>query len=147
MFCACPLLGLQHLVAPSIDLSHFSTECWAVLAFSFLIDGWILTRTIKQIRSSQPPGISFFKHLRSVRDPTTQAVFMEDAADCIGVVVAITGVGVSQLTGMAVWDSVAGVGISVLLGGVGLYLARLNQRYLLGHAVDPGERMLTMPSR
>jgi zinc transporter 9 len=132
------LSGLPDLISPTLKLSHFSVECWAVLAFSFLIDGWVLTRTIKQIRLSKPPGIPFFKHLRSVRDPTTQAVFMEDAAACVGVVAAIAGVGASQLTGMVVWDSVAGLSISFLLGGVGLYLARLNQRYLLGRAVDPG---------
>ena len=38
---------------------------------------------------------------------------------------------------MHVWDGVAGVGISALLACMGIYLARLNQTYLLGQSVDP----------
>lgn len=34
------------------------------------------------------------------------------------------------------WDGVAGAAIASIMGGMGLYLARLNQRYLLGQAVD-----------
>ena len=56
----------------------------------------------------------------------------------------MAGIGASQLTGMPIWDSVAGVGISCLLGSVGFYLARLNQQYLLGQAVESGMERATL---
>jgi len=34
-------------------------------------------------------------------------------------------------------DELAGVGISAMLAAMGLQLARLNQKFLLGSAVDP----------
>src|SRR5690554_2349436 len=112
---------------------------WLVLGFSFLVDGWVLKKTYDNIRGTKPPNMTFIQHFRKIRDPTTLAVFMEDGAACLGVVLAIAGIGASQLTGMAIWDSVAGVSISCLLGGVGFYLARLNQQYLLGQAVESGK--------
>ena len=67
-----------------------------------------------------------------------QAVLLEDGAACIGVLIAIAGLGASQMTGSPTWDSIAGVTISCLLAAMGLILARLNERFLLGQAIDPG---------
>jgi zinc transporter 9 len=134
----CVFSGVQQLFSPSIELSQLSPEMWLVLGFSFVVDGWVLKKTFDSIRNAKPANVSFLEHFRKIRDPTTLAVFMEASADCLGVVLAIAGIGASQLTDMPIWDSVAGVSISCLLGGVGFYLARLNQQYLLGQAVESG---------
>jgi len=131
-------LGLQHLIHPGLDLAQVSPEMWVVLGFSFLVDGWVLRKTFNNILSTKSQNMSFIQHLRKIRDPTTLAVFMEDSAACLGVVIAMAGIGASQLMGTPIYDSIAGVGISCLLGGVGFYLARLNQQYLLGQSVESG---------
>lgn len=83
--------------------------------------------------------MSLFQFCKSLRDPTTAAVLMEDAAACTGVVIAGAGIATAQITGMPVFDSMAGISVACLLGSMGLYLARLNQKYLVGHAVEPSK--------
>ena len=49
---------------------------------------------------------------------------------------AIAGISASHVTSMPIFDGMAGVGISCLLGGMGLALVRVNHRFLLGQGVD-----------
>jgi len=80
--------------------------------------------------------MGFVDYLRKIRDPSTLAVMLEDSGACLGVVMAIIGIGMSQATANPMYDSVGGMSISILLAAMGLALARLNERYLLGQAVD-----------
>lgn len=50
---------------------------------------------------------------------------------------ASAGIGMTILTGNPMWDSLASIGIGGLLTGVAYSLIRLNQRFLLGQAVEP----------
>jgi zinc transporter 9 len=85
--------------------------------------------------------ISFWKYATTkVRDPATLAVLLEDGAACLGVVLAIGGIGLTQYTGMPIFDGMAGIGISALLGGMGLALVNVNHRYLIGHSIDKAIR-------
>ena len=85
-----------------------------------------------------------FEFCKSLRDPTTAAVLMEDAAACTGVIIAGAGIAIAQATSMPAFDSLAGIGVSLLLGSMGLYLARLNQKYLVGQAVDPSTYLINL---
>ena len=84
-----------------------------------------------------PKDMSFLQYILKLRDPTTAAVLMEDGAACTGVLIAGTGIAVSQYTHMIIWDNIAGLSVAGMMGFMGLYLARLNQRFLLGQSVDP----------
>jgi zinc transporter 9 len=64
------------------------------------------------------------------------AVLLEDGAACLGIVMAIAGIGAAHYTGMPVFDGIAGVGVSCLLGAMGLALVRVNHKFLLGHGID-----------
>ena len=122
------------LMNPS--LHEIGPEVWGVLGFSFLVDGYVLTKTIKEINEEVPKGQTFFGHLKTMRDPAILAILLEDGAACIGVLLAITGTACSHATGNPLYDGAAGIGISCLLGSMGVILARVNHRFLLGQAVD-----------
>jgi zinc transporter 9 len=79
---------------------------------------------------------ALYKYIHTIRDPFMAAVFLEDLAACGGVLVAATGIGLSAVTGNPLWDSLASIAIGGMLGGVAVRLVTMNQRYLLGHAVD-----------
>ena len=85
---------------------------------------------------TKPKNIGFIAYLRKIRDPSTLAVMLEDSGACLGVVMAIIGIGLSQATANPMYDSIGGMSISILLAAMGAALARLNQRYLLGQAVE-----------
>ena len=131
-------VSMSHAVGEVLEpsLGAITPEVWGVLGLSFAIDGWVLQKTIAEIRETKPKHISLFQHIRSLRDPATLAVLLEDGAACLGVVIAIAGISASHITGMPIFDGMAGVGISCLLGSMGLVLVRVNHRFLLGQGVD-----------
>jgi solute carrier family 30 (zinc transporter), member 9 len=126
--------ALQNLFHPS--LQEITTEVWGVLVFSFTVDGYVLNKTIRETMADRPKGMSYSAHLANVRDPATLAILLEDGAACLGVVMALGGIVASHYTANPIYDAVAGVGISALLGAMGLTLVRVNHRFLLGQGVD-----------
>jgi solute carrier family 30 (zinc transporter), member 9 len=123
------------LINPSLALHSVGWETWGVLGVAFAVDGTVLFKTLQKVYQTKPAGVDLLSHIRSIRDPTMQAVLMEDAAACGGVLIAVLGIGSAQATGLVVLDSLAGMAIAGVLGAMGLYLARLNQKYLMGQSV------------
>jgi divalent metal cation (Fe/Co/Zn/Cd) transporter len=70
-------------------------------------------------------------------DPTTRAVFAEDAAGLTGDVLAAIGIALHQLTGSVVPDAVAAIGIGLILGAVAVFLVARNHDFLVGQEVAP----------
>jgi solute carrier family 30 (zinc transporter), member 9 len=126
--------AVEEVMHPS--LQTITWEVWGVLTLSFLVDGYILTKTFAEIGETKKPGVSMFNHIRQLRDPATLAILLEDGAACFGVLLAFGGILLTAATGNPIFDGVAGIGISTLLGVMGLTLVRVNHRFLLGHSVD-----------
>jgi hypothetical protein len=79
-----------------------------VYALSFLLrsiiyTGYVLQKTIEEIRESKPADISLWDHIGKIRDPATLAVLLEDGAACLGVVIAIAGISASHATGNPIY--------------------------------------------
>jgi cation diffusion facilitator family transporter len=111
---------------------------YVVLAVSFAMESVSLFRAVRQVRGAArhwrvPPA----RFLRHTADTAVKAVFLEDSAALIGLVLAALGVGLTQLTGDDAWDGVASIAIGVLLLVVAAILARSNISLLVGRAVPP----------
>lgn len=126
--------AVHELLEPS--LSEIATEVWAVLAMSFAVDGYVLYKTVSEIEQDRPKDVKFWAYAAKIRDPATLAVLLEDGAACLGIVMAIAGIGASHAFGNPIFDGLAGIGISGLLGAVGLTLVRVNHRFLIGQGVE-----------
>lgn len=131
-------VSMSHAVGELMDpsLQEITKEVWGVLALSFCIDGYVLLRTVAEIKEDKPNNIPFWEHAMKLRDPAILAVLLEDGAACLGIIIAIAGISASHMTAMPIFDGMAGVGISVLLGTMGLALVRVNHRFLLGRGVS-----------
>lgn len=129
--------SIQALMNPSVELQAIGWEVWSVLGVAFAVDGAVLYKTLQKININRPPNVSLLNHIINMRDPTTAAVLWEDAAACGGVLLAVGGISLVSLTHIVIFDALAGLSVSALLAAMGIYLARLNQRYLLGQAVEP----------
>jgi zinc transporter 9 len=127
--------GLYTLMHPP-ELFDLSREMLGVLFVSFLVDGFVLTKTLKEVAASKPPGISMVTHFMNIRDPFVLAVLFEDAAACTGVAFAGTGIVLSQFYHDVGYDTLAGISVGLLLAGVAVKLVEINHRFLLGQAVD-----------
>jgi zinc transporter 9 len=141
-------VSMTHAVGEFMN-PHMTTEVplevWGVLGMSFAVDGYVFAKTIQGIMASKRidgEQMSFWKYATTkVRDPATLAVLLEDGAACMGVVIAIGGIGMTQYTGLPVCDAIAGMGISALLGAMGLALVKVNHRFLIGQGLDKATRM------
>jgi len=136
--------AVESLMHPSMT-SEVPNEVWGVLLMSFLVDGYVFSKTVQGIRGSMSiegnKDMSFWKYATTkVRDPATLAVLLEDGAACLGVVLAIGGIGMTQYTMNPVFDGMAGVCISGLLAAMGMALANVNHRFLIGQGLDKATR-------
>lgn len=143
-------VSMTHAVGEFINpqmSTEVPLEVWGVLGMSFAVDGYVFTKTIQEILASKRidgknKNMSFWSYATTkVRDPATLAVLLEDGAACLGVIIAIGGIGMTQYTGMAACDAVAGMGISALLGAMGLALCKVNHRFLIGQGLEKATRM------
>eukprot|EP00977_Amphora_coffeiformis_P006160 scaffold1328_cov162-Amphora_coffeaeformis.AAC.23 len=131
-------VSMTHAIGDVMEpsLHEITWHVWGVLLLSLAVDGYVFGKTVAEIRETQPKGKSFYQHLWNIRDPATLAILLEDGAACLGVVMALGGIVATHATQNPIFDGLAGVGISALLGGMGIALVRVNHRFLLGRAVD-----------
>jgi Co/Zn/Cd efflux system component len=70
-------------------------------------------------------------------DPTLRAVFAEDAAALVGVVIATVGLAAQQVTGSVTPDAVGSILIGLLLAVVAVILIDRNRQFLVGEESEP----------
>jgi divalent metal cation (Fe/Co/Zn/Cd) transporter len=85
-------------------------------------------------RESKPlkGGSSWWRFIRSSRNPELPVVLLEDTGALIGLMLALGGVGLTVLTDDPVWDAVGTICIGVLLGIIAIILIVEMQSALIG---------------
>ncbi|HEY6659564.1 MAG TPA: cation transporter dimerization domain-containing protein, partial [Pyrinomonadaceae bacterium] len=95
----------------------------------------------QEVKEAHHEGLSFADYLRESKDPTAKTVLFEDSAALIGIVIATTGLVLTdyQVGGSvgAYWDGVASIMIGLVLAVVAFALARTSRGLLLGEAANP----------
>lgn len=111
---------------------HFLVA-YIVLALAFVLEGISFRQAFMQVhREAGPADRDILEHALFTSDPTLRAVFAEDAAALIGLVLAFIGVLAHQLTGSVIPDAIGSIAIGVLLGVVAIILVDRNRRFLIG---------------
>lgn len=131
--------GVTELGAEEGEASF--TINYVVLAIAFVLEGTSFLQATRQVRGGAVRfGLRPWRYVTRTSNPTLRAVFFEDASALLGILIAVTGIALHQLTGNAVWDAAGSIGVGVLLAVVAVFLMRRNMDYLLGQGVDPGTR-------
>ncbi|MFF3852451.1 cation diffusion facilitator family transporter [Micromonospora sp. NPDC002575] len=109
---------------------------YVVLAVSFAVESVSLARASRQIRAESRRWRTTPKRfLKLTADTTVKAVFLEDSAALIGLLLAAVGLGLSHLTGDELYDGLASIAIGLLLLFVAITLAEANISLLVGRSV------------
>jgi cation diffusion facilitator family transporter len=131
--------GVRELVNP-VPVESF-VVAYIVLAIAFLLDLVSFLQARRQLRGeAQAMARGLLEHVRMTSDPTTRAVFAEDAAGLAGNVLAATGIALHQVTGSVIPDALAAIGIGLVLGTVAVFLVERNRDFLVGQEVAPAGR-------
>jgi cation diffusion facilitator family transporter len=128
--------GVQELLKPE-PASDFLVG-YIVLAVSFLLEGISFLRSVRQARpAAELLERDLIEQVMATSDPTLRAVFAEDAAALLGLVIAAVGLGAHEVTGSSVPDAVGSILVGLLLAAVASYLIDRNRAFLLGEEADP----------
>jgi cation diffusion facilitator family transporter len=131
--------GVYYLVGTG-GCEHFLIA-YAVLAVALLADGASLVRAVRQTRTqAAEKSLPYRRFVSESKDPAPKTVLFEDSAAVLGIVLALLGVGLHQLTGLRAFDAAASIAIGVLLALVAVWLARNTKAMLLGAAATVEER-------
>jgi cation diffusion facilitator family transporter len=128
--------GVQQLFAPE-HAGDFAVA-YVVLAVSFVLEGASFIQAFRQARNSarQLERRTLEQVLKS-SDPTMRAVFAEDSAALVGLLIAFLGIFLHQLTGSPLPDALGSILVGVLLGVIAVVLIDRNRRFLVGQGVTP----------
>ena len=142
--------GIQELISPE-PATNFLVG-YIVLAVSFVLEGISLLQSVRQARpTAELMQRDLLEQVMATSDPTLRAVFAEDSAALIGLVIAAIGLGAHQVTGSATPDAVGSILVGVLLAVIAMVLFNRNRQFLVGEEASPRIRaaviraLLNMP--
>ena len=135
--------GVQELIHPE-PATNFVVG-YVVLAVSFVLEGISFLRSVRQAR----PAAEFLERdliggVLATSDPTLRAVFAEDSAALIGLVIAAIGLGAHQVTGSSTPDAIGSILVGLLLAAVATVLINRNRQFLIGEEASPNVRAATI---
>ena len=111
---------------------------YIVLGIAFVLESTSLIQAVRQLRGeAREFDKDLLAHVLETSDPTTRAVFAEDTAALVGIVIAALGIGLHQFTGQALWDGIGSILVGLLLAAVAVVLIDRNRRFLLGEPASP----------
>jgi len=129
--------GVHNLLHPS-QLEGLGVAI-GVLVVSFVIEAGVLFVAVRAVRRDAE-GRPFFRYLWKESDPTAAAVVAEDTAACLGVLIALAGIGLTKWTGNPRWDAAASIAIGLLLGAIAVWLILRSGTLLVGPSVPADKR-------
>ncbi|MDP9333587.1 MAG: cation diffusion facilitator family transporter [Actinomycetota bacterium] len=118
---------------------ELESAVWAigVLLGSMVMEGLSFRTAIREANAVRPAGESWWQFIRHTKNPDLPVVLLEDSAALVGLVIALLGVVVADVTGNGRWDGMGSLGIGILLVGVAIVLVIEMGSLLLGEAARP----------
>ncbi len=125
--------GVSHLLHPTAPVA---VNMWSIgiLLFSLAVEGYVLFIAWKALKTMSK-GAPFWQYLRKEADPSAVAVLMEDAAACLGVLIAMSSLLLTHFTNQYYWDAIGSILIGILLGFVAVWLIARNRELLIGESI------------
>jgi cation diffusion facilitator family transporter len=126
--------GIHHLLHPQPVKSPLVN--YIVLGLAMLFEGgslWVAVREFNRVKGSQ----GYFAAVHSGKDPSLFVVLFEDSAAMVGLLIALIGIALSQMTANPVFDGSASILIGMILGATAIWLAYETKSLLIGESAKP----------
>ena len=154
IFTAGSIVSIMHGIQELSDTGPVESPivAYVVLGIAFVLEGASFPQAlIRSRRLAKERGSSTWDFVLETSDTTLRAVFFEDSAALIGLVLAGGSILLHQLTGVAAWDAIGSILVGILLGVVAVILIGRNIAFLVGTTAAPklrarvGAALLSMP--
>ncbi len=109
---------------------------YLVLGIAIVLEGWSFRTALREANRSRRSQ-SLFRFIRDSRQPELPVVLLEDSGALVGLVFALLGITVADLTGDYRWDGVGAFAIGTLLVVIALFLAFEMASMLIGESALP----------
>ena len=118
---------------------HLDSAAWAigVLVGSMVLEALSFRTGIAEANEIRPAGESWWQFIRRTKSPDLPVVLLEDAAALVGLVFALAGIVVAEVSGNPRWDGAGSLGIGVLLIVVAVVLVVEMGSLLVGEGARP----------
>lgn len=126
--------GVIHIMDPE-EISN-PTINFVVLGLSIVFEGSSWYVALREFRKTKG-DLGYFEAVRKSKDPSVFTVLFEDTAALLGLVIALAGVTGAHLLRMPELDGAASIGISLVLAGTAIFLARETKGLLMGEPASP----------
>ena len=113
--------------APQIAIS--------ILLLGIALEGMSLRTAMREARPLKQER-SWWRYIRTTKQPELPVVLLEDLAALLGLMIALIGVSAAAITGNGVWDGLGSVAIAGLLMSIATILAVEMKSLLIGEAVS-----------
>ena len=107
----------------------------AILLVAIGLESWSFRTAIHEARPHKGDA-SWITYIRRTKQPELPVVLLEDFGALIGLVIAISAIGLSVVTGDPIWDGVGTTAIGLLLGVIAIVLAIEMKSLLIGEAAS-----------
>ncbi|MDQ2795704.1 MAG: cation diffusion facilitator family transporter [Actinomycetota bacterium] len=138
LFSAGGLFALYEGVEKIRHPHHLSDAfvAYIVLVIAIGLEGFSLRTAVAESRhlKGEDTWVGFIRH---AKNPELPAVLLEDVAALTGLVLALLGVGIAELSGDPVWDGIGTCAIGALLLVVAVILMIETKSLLLGESAAP----------
>jgi cation diffusion facilitator family transporter len=126
--------GWQHLSHPE-PMQNILVN-YLVLGAAIVFEAGALWVAFREFNASRGDR-GLFEAVRGGKDPSLFVVVFEDTAALLGLLIALAGLALFQLTGNMIFDGLASIGIGVVLVVTATWLAYESKGLLIGEAADP----------
>ena len=125
-------ISIFHSVDSLLHVSHeavvFSPLSVIVLLAALVIEGITLALALHELQK----GVGFSRELFRDGDPVLLAVIYEDGVAVCGVIFALIAQWLTSITGNAIYDSLGGIAVGLILGFLAILLITKNHKYIIG---------------
>ncbi len=111
---------------------------WAVgiLLVAIGLEGYAFRTAVVEARKVRGDR-SWWRFVRETKNAELPVILLEDLGALVGLVLALLGVGLAQITGNPRFDAVGSIAIGILLGNIAWILAVEMKSLLIGEAASP----------
>ena len=108
---------------------------FAILGVAVVLELFSLRTAMRESRAPKG-GLSWVAFIRRSKSPELPVVLLEDLGALVGLVFALTGLTLTEVTGDAIWDGVATLMIGALLVAIAVILVVEMKSLLIGEAAS-----------